>query len=271
MLAISYESDNSWPTNTVVTICRSCTKTAKLMLCSKCHNTGYCSKACQKMHWEEHKNYCNSNSVTDPESGLYSFFQDISKKLLVGRHFFTRKIAWAVPSIDVINIIDGFCKQYNITTILEIGSGHGVLAMLLKMFRYKVHATDALVSHGLEDECNPEFFTEVEHLDHIQAIKKYVTDEEDKEKVPNTLLICWPTLNDSMAAEAVEEFTRASIATPTDKYIIYIGESVGGCCGDDIFFDILERDWHVVTNFDVPNWPGIYDSGLILVYNGDRK
>jgi MYND finger len=35
----------------------------KLMTCSKCQIPRYCSKACQKIHWEAHKRQCKSNHV----------------------------------------------------------------------------------------------------------------------------------------------------------------------------------------------------------------
>lgn len=40
-------------------------ETIKLLLCSNCHTVAYCSKACQKIHWNNgnHKEYCKAIKV----------------------------------------------------------------------------------------------------------------------------------------------------------------------------------------------------------------
>lgn len=39
-------------------VCRWCFSKSKLLQCSKCNNSSYCSKSCQKNHWNIHKHEC---------------------------------------------------------------------------------------------------------------------------------------------------------------------------------------------------------------------
>ena len=40
--------------------------------------------------------------------------------------------------------------------------------------------------------------------------------------------------------------------------LIYIGE-FGGCCADEEFFELLEKDWENIEKFDIPQWHGMHD------------
>jgi hypothetical protein len=258
-----------WYKNTPITVCYNCLRTSKVSKCGQCGRVAYCSKSCQKADWSDHKKKCKGLALpalpetrTTIEERFVTIFDYLNTSLLMGRDPFTHAISWAVPCMETIKTISLFCLKHNLTSILEIGAGHGLWALLLQMTGLTVHATDPCVSHGLENTGTDGFFTTVERLSHTGAIKKYVIDEKDPEKVPKVLFLCWPGHNEPFAAETIKMFAAAAAETPGDKYLIYIGEPRGGCCADDRFFDIIRSSDHI--SFDVPRWPGIYDSGKIF-------
>jgi hypothetical protein len=51
------------------------------------------------------------------------------------------------------------------------------------------------------------------------------------------------------------------------NHVIYIGEGRGGCCADYNFFHMLEYDFTVKEELDIPTWDYIHDS--LTVY--ERK
>ena len=79
---------------------------------------------------------------------------------------------------------------------------------------------------------------------------------------PNrTLLLCWPSYDEPWAAEAVDCYQGDTV--------VYVGEGVGGCTGDDrlheLFGEGLDDDastsalFHRVDDVAVPQWGGLYD------------
>lgn len=53
-----------------------------------------------------------------------------------------------------------------------------------------------------------------------------------------TLLLCWPTYDDSWAQRA--------LAVYEGSQLFYAGEGWGGCCADDSFFETLDSEWEEV-------------------------
>jgi hypothetical protein len=66
----------------------------------------------------------------------------------------------------------------------------------------------------------------------------------------DTLMLCWPPYNDSMAYEALRAFKGAKL--------IYIGES-DGCNATDAFFKLVEKKWVEVKVINIPQWFGLHD------------
>lgn len=255
-----------WDKNTPITVCNNCLKTSKVSKCGQCGNVAYCGKECQKADWSEHKGKCKGRPLHETTITLKerfaTIFDYLNRSLSIGRDPFTHAISWAVPCMETINYITEFCYKNGLSTILEIGAGHGLWSLLLQMTGLTIHTTDPCVSHGLKNTGTDGFFTTIDRLSNTEAIEKYIIDEKDPEKVPKVLFLCWPGHNEPFAAETIEMFATAAAKIPGDKYLIYIGEPRGGCTADDRFFDILRSCDHL--NFDVPRWPGIYDSGKIF-------
>lgn len=49
-----------------LTACASCATTDNLKHCARCKNVSYCSKACQRAHWQTHKPSCHFRVLLPP-------------------------------------------------------------------------------------------------------------------------------------------------------------------------------------------------------------
>jgi hypothetical protein len=147
------------------------------------------------------------------------------------RQYFTQNYSWAVPNKTAIKKI----KKFSNGKILEIGSGLGLWAFLLKDVGADIIPTDKSPSKKT--------FTKVEKLSVEKALDKYDAD---------VLLLVWPPFDDPMANNALKKFKG--------NKVIYIGEGYEGATGDDNFHRRLEKDWDQVDQYDIPRWPYMYDT-----------
>jgi hypothetical protein len=124
--------------------------------------------------------------------------------------------------------------------MLEIGSGAGYWAMELRKAGIDVLATDK------EPGCDHYFkgklwIDDMLQVDAVTAVREYPR---------RTLLTVWPSYQETWAAQALKVFQG--------EYVIYVGESAGGCTADESFHEVfatLEEDKEI----DIPQWPGIHD------------
>jgi hypothetical protein len=174
------------------------------------------------------------------------------------RKYATRAYAWAVPSPSVIQSIASWGP------ILEVGAGRGYWAKLIADAGVDIIATDP---YSPEDAFYP-----IEKLTDVEAVKKYGAGR--------TLLLIWPPYDMSVAFNALRAFEEVG-----GRRLIYIGEGVGGCTGDDPFHEAAglgtswrhdegdpvadNRGWEVTgTEHDLPNWDGIHDSVYFIERHG---
>ncbi|MBF0491697.1 MAG: HEAT repeat domain-containing protein, partial [Deltaproteobacteria bacterium] len=158
------------------------------------------------------------------------------------RENFVKRYAWAVPTQKAIEAIAKFVGKEE---MLEVGAGRGLWAALLKKQDARVIATDGFRTHDvrriLPSERAAQTYTDVEPLSHWRALE---THPETK-----VLLMIWPP-KDEMAFEALGAFQVQG-----GEKFIFVGEAQrGGANGDDRFFKILDEDWEVVEEVDIPNW-----------------
>ena len=158
------------------------------------------------------------------------------------RHYFTDKYGWSVPTQEAIDKIKEFVSG---DKVIEIGSGYGMWAKLMKDSGISIYATDALSSPSAKTyRPRDESFTEVEDLEAVEAILKY--------SGVNVLMLSWPPYDQPMATNAIKVFKG--------NKLIFIGEDSGGCTADSEFFEILDKGWNKAGKVDIPRWEGIYDS-----------
>lgn len=111
--------------------------------------------------------------------------------------------------------------------VLEVFAGNGKLASLLIQNGVDVKATSLHSGHDGHQITG--FFTDVEHIDAINAVEKYHSDYD-------ILLMCWPTVS-TQCLTAAQRW---------NKPILFIGEvsdvsqhHYGGCATDAFFEAIL--------------------------------
>ena len=157
------------------------------------------------------------------------------------REYFTNQYGWSVPSQEAIEKIKKFVEG---DSVLEIGSGYGMWAKLMKDDGISIYATDHITAPGRDAHVpHKKSFIDVEDLNAERALQKYYGT--------NVLMMSWPPYESPMAATSLESFGG--------NKLIFIGEGQGGCTADDRFFSILEKEWQSVGEVDIPRWTGIGD------------
>jgi len=166
--------------------------------------------------------------------------------VMLKRFELCRKYSYAVPNRLALKTIHEQGK------ILEIGSGNGYWAYLLREFyNTDIICTDA---HPVPTGTNFHFGYDVkkEYVDDIifptRALMEWVAKDR-------ALFICWPTYDTEWAFEWVKMYMDYGGQT-----LIYIGEGQGGGCADDNFFCLLDQCFEKdKLNWSIPQWDGIHD------------
>jgi hypothetical protein len=164
--------------------------------------------------------------------GVHSEFQRRDK--------FVSEYAWGVPSKEAIDKIVEFTGG---KPIVEVGAGKGLWAKLLQDAGAQVTATDDF-SWENKKAFDPSQgqFTEVLDMKNEEAAQLPGHD---------ALMMVWPPYDDPMAQQTLEKFQG-------DRLVL-VGESRGGCTGDDCFHRDLGDQWDLKEHVSIPQWQGIHD------------
>lgn len=141
--------------------------------------------------------------------------------------------AWAIPTEEAIEAIHKLKMP-----IVEIGAGSGYWAYCMRQLGIDVVAYDAEPYQNRYINGN---WSEV-----LVGDEKAIRQHYDR-----ALLLVWPPYNTPMASDTLSNFKGS--------HVVYVGESAYGCTGDDKFHTLLEKEWDVVEEVDIPQWPGIHD------------
>lgn len=149
---------------------------------------------------------------------------------------------FSVPCREVVDDIKNFVGK---DKIIEIGSGRGIWSCLFRKSGITTIATDIGSTGGYYRNFD-NVWTDIEIIECNVALKKY-TD-------CNCIFMSWPPYLSSMAYNVLNTFKG--------NKMIYIGEDPGGCCADNDFFDLIDREWIQVTEYkhEIPKWIGIHDT-----------
>jgi hypothetical protein len=164
----------------------------------------------------------------------------------INRWDFTSYWSWAVPINKAIEMIAKY------SPVIEIGAGKGYWASLISKKGAVIRAYDEkpYVNHW----CSPGKKYHPVLIGGVDVFKE--------RRYKNwSLFICWPPYGDELAYEALKAFKG--------DIFIYIGESSGGCTGDDRFFDELEGHWRKIEECALPRWEGIND--YLTIYERRSK
>ena len=161
---------------------------------------------------------------------------DGSYSSMLARRPFVDKIAWGIPDPDDLEAIAKSLTGY---TWLSIGCGNiFVEDFFAKMYGIKFILTDIDPKNDIVTKATS-----------IEAANQFCGEA-------NGLFTSWPPYADPMAIDALK---TAENAGKPFKYIFYIGESSGGCTGDNNFHNHLEDKYSIVEEFSCVQWYGIHD------------
>ncbi len=167
------------------------------------------------------------------------------------------KYSWAVP--DPASL--AFVARHIGGKAIEIGAGTGYWAWQLSQLGVNILAYDKAPPDSVPNEYH------------------CISDEDEvfKELIPTwygvlqggpgmlhrhpdrTLLLCWPPPMISMAAQCLEAYQG--------NRFVFIGDYK--CCGNYLFFELLDEDWAVVETHRIAQWREIGD--VIVVYERSEK
>lgn len=148
------------------------------------------------------------------------------------RYGLCQQYAWACPSDQIgPQLVD-----LGITRLVEIGAGTGYWKWFLAQFGVDVIAYDR---YPYRNRYAAGHWADVQRGGAGQV--KYHPDR--------ALMLCWPPLNNRMGFNALRQYQG--------QWLVYIGEDHGGCCAEDLFFDLRNQQFEWVWTGEPPNWFGI--------------
>lgn len=175
-------------------------------------------------------------SIDDRWDGITPYSHPTGLDL--GRHELVTRYSWSIPSPGDITWMR---DQLDGRSLVEVGAGSGYWAWQAQQAGIDV------VAYEPNEPANNKFVDG----------REYVTLRRDDHAAAGrhpdrALMLCWPSYSTSWAAEALAAYKGDTL--------IYMGESGGGCCADDDFFEAVGKEWtgigsspHHIT------WWGIHD------------
>lgn len=152
------------------------------------------------------------------------------------RSSMVRKYAWAIPSDEAVQ------KLVSLSPVVEVGAGTGYWAKLVSEAGGDIRAFDS---------SPPKFGTnKYKHTEAWFPVERGQANVTSR-FAHRTLFLCWPPYNTGMATEAIRAYKG--------KTVVFVGESQGGCTGNDEFHDMLRDRFDRVESISIPRWSGIHD------------
>lgn len=148
----------------------------------------------------------------------------------------TSEFGFAIPSEALLQRLLAW------SPILEVMSGVGYLAWLLRQAGADVIATDLRPAPGNKFSRRQSNWTNILQMDAVEAVEGFGHGR--------TLLMSWPYMDD-VCVKALKAFKGSRF--------VYIGEGQGGCTAVDEFFEELDSNWPEDETISIPQWDGIND------------
>ena len=149
-----------------------------------------------------------------------------------------RDFTFAIPCTEAIN------RLVQLSPILEVGAGSGHWSRLLRDAGAEVVAVDShqVAFHGYTYPFN----TDTLNMDGPFAVDYFY---------PRTVFMCWPPYDKPFAFDVATKMRGGTT-------LAYIGE-LGGCTGDEDFFELLNSAFHFVGEIQIPRWSALNDAMYI--------
>ena len=144
---------------------------------------------------------------------------------ILSRHYFIDKFGiFGIPSIESLEGIVGFAKQFNLKSIIDVGAGLGYLSYgldkVIKQQNESISVT-AIDDFSFWKNKNFKQWFPIQNVDTYEYLKD----------INNSLIIlCWPNYQSDFALGV------ANIVLKNNNKLIYIGEPSNGCTANDDFF-----------------------------------
>jgi hypothetical protein len=168
-------------------------------------------------------------------------------RLLEDRHDLVAKYSWTITDPASVEFVAKYAKQF----VIDPMAGSGYWSRLL-------------IEMGI-DVCSYDNLSWTNHIKHQHVVIAKGEAPQVVRRFPyHTLLLAWPPYSNSIGYQTVRNYRRSLVK---EQRVIYIGESDGGCTGDEDMFKEFEDHWEVVAEHRPVQWFGLHD--YITVY--DRK
>lgn len=138
---------------------------------------------------------------------------------------------------------------------LEVMSGTGSLSYGLKQYGINITATDNFSWNQFSSRTFEDYWTNIENIDAIEAVKKYGKDTD-------IIVMSWAYMDDTAfrVLKTMREVNPSCV-------MICIGEWEGGCTADDNFFENLieveDKGFHRTVS-GLQRWDGIHDYAYLI-------
>ena len=171
------------------------------------------------------------------------------------RHIFNSLFSYSIPTMEALHRIKELVGD---RVVKEYMAGTGYWAHLMQKVGIQVIATD-MRSETIKSQTG-------EHAsDYGMIHKNYIPmEEEDIANAtadPNqVIMLSWVPYASSIANNLLKTMSSGQM-------LILIGESSGGCTGDDEMFDILGEHFNEIEEIDIPQFYGIHDAVFIYQKN----
>lgn len=152
------------------------------------------------------------------------------------RHMYTKNFSWSIPTLEALLMIKEECQN-----IIELYSGTGYWAHLLAKIGCEIKCFDDFTweEYNIEEKFG-EYFE-------VNNINNYSLSTFEG----CNLMIGWPPYKDEECTKYLKQIKPSKL--------IYIGETDGGCCGSDSFFDEIYHKYDEIKSMGLPQWLGLHD------------
>ena len=162
---------------------------------------------------------------------------------------YVKQYAWTITDPDTV----AFVAEHSRWRLVDPMAGTGYWARVLAQLAVDVAAYDLNPpAPDCEDNTwhrNVAAHSMVQQADAVESVVLHAD---------RTLLLSWPPYGFD-ACPILNAYKGCRV--------IYMGEDLGGCCGDDDMFEAFERDWVKVAEHVPVQWDGMHD--VVHVY--DRR
>lgn len=158
-------------------------------------------------------------SIVDHWDGVTPYGN--ARGIEAGRHQYTKRFAWSIPSPGDISWMAGTLDGRG---LVEVGAGAGYWAWQAQQAGID---TVAYEPYGPADN---DFVAGHEYVTTLRDGSAAAGNHPDR-----ALMLCWPSYDSSWAADTLAAFKG--------DLVVYVGETAGGCCADDDFFELLGKEW----------------------------